>query len=191
MSKPACHPQYDQIAVHIQSALLQKKLIAIALDFPYGSPAWGGDAADWNSPDKHTSGIITRSEHSVVIQRNLDSCTYYVSVQWTGDANLEPVKKHSFLLMISAYNRFEVTIGFSRERPIRPFPDVEKTFSASITYWQNFWKTGGVIDLSQSTDSRAQELERRIVLSRYLTTIQCSGSLPPQETGLTCNRLVW
>ena len=30
-------------------------------------------------------------------------------------------------------------------------------------------------------------MERRIVLSQYLTRIQCAGSLPPQETGLTCN----
>jgi len=38
-----------------------------------------------------------------------------------------------------------------------------------------------------STDERAGELERQIVLSQYLTAIQCAGSLPPQETGLTCN----
>jgi hypothetical protein len=30
-------------------------------------------------------------------------------------------------------------------------------------------------------------LERRIVLSQYLTAVNCSGSLPPQETGLVCN----
>ena len=30
-------------------------------------------------------------------------------------------------------------------------------------------------------------LERRIVLSQYLTAIQCCGSTPPAETGLTCN----
>jgi hypothetical protein len=53
--------------------------------------------------------------------------------------------------------------------------------------WNNFWSTGGAIDLSGSTDPRAQELERRIVLSQYQTAIQCSGSMPPQETGLTCN----
>ncbi len=46
---------------------------------------------------------------------------------------------------------------------------------------------GGAIDLSGSTGPRAQESERRIVLSQYLTAIQCSGNTPPQETGLTCN----
>jgi len=34
---------------------------------------------------------------------------------------------------------------------------------------------------------RAFELERRIILSRYLTAIQCGGNYPPQETGLTFN----
>src|SRR6185369_16817391 len=41
--------------------------------------------------------------------------------------------------------------------------------------------------LSASRDPRWKELERRIVLSQYLTAIQCGGSLPPAETGLTCN----
>ena len=41
--------------------------------------------------------------------------------------------------------------------------------------------------MSGSQDPRWRELERRIVLSQYLTAIQCAGSLPPQETGLTCN----
>jgi hypothetical protein len=38
--------------------------------------------------------------------------------------------------------------------------------------------------LAHSKDKRAIELERRVVLSQYLTAIQCSGSMPPQETGL-------
>jgi hypothetical protein len=41
--------------------------------------------------------------------------------------------------------------------------------------------------LSASTDSRWRELERRIILSRYLTAIQSAQRYPPQETGLTGN----
>ena len=41
--------------------------------------------------------------------------------------------------------------------------------------------------MAGSSDCRAAELERRIVLSQYLTAIQCAGSMPPQETGLTVN----
>ena len=58
---------------------------------------------------------------------------------------------------------------------------------ASATHWPAFWSSGGAIELDATDDPRAKELERRIVLSQYLTAINCSGSLPPQETGLVCN----
>ncbi len=41
--------------------------------------------------------------------------------------------------------------------------------------------------MSGSKDPRWFELERRIVLSQYLTAIQSAGDNPPQETGLTYN----
>lgn len=59
--------------------------------------------------------------------------------------------------------------------------------AASGAYWPRFWYSGGAIELDATDDPRAKELERRIVLSQYLTAINCSGSLPPQETGLVCN----
>ncbi|TVU66682.1 hypothetical protein FQP90_00625 [Paenarthrobacter nitroguajacolicus] len=58
---------------------------------------------------------------------------------------------------------------------------------ASAVHWPRFWSSGGAIELDATDDPRAKELERRIVLSQYLTAINCSGSLPPQETGLVCN----
>jgi hypothetical protein len=33
----------------------------------------------------------------------------------------------------------------------------------------------------------APKLEKRIVLSQYLTTVQMAGEVPPQESGLTCS----
>ena len=59
--------------------------------------------------------------------------------------------------------------------------------AASAAYWPRFWSSGGAIELDATDDPRAKELERRIVLSQYLTAINCAGSLPPQETGLVCN----
>jgi hypothetical protein len=66
-------------------------------------------------------------------------------------------------------------------------PSFDQTLAATSSYWNRFWQEGGAIDLSGSKDPRWMELERRIVLSEYLTAIQCAGSLPPQETGLTYN----
>ncbi len=64
---------------------------------------------------------------------------------------------------------------------------MEQVLAASRAYFQDFWEKGGVIDLHKSRDSRAMELERRIVLSQYLLGIQSAGCVPPAETGLTCN----
>ncbi len=59
--------------------------------------------------------------------------------------------------------------------------------AASRQHWAKFWQSGAAVEFAGSRDPRATELERRVVLSQYLTAIQCAGSLPPQETGLTCN----
>jgi hypothetical protein len=50
-----------------------------------------------------------------------------------------------------------------------------------------FWPAGGTLALDGSADPRSRELERRVVLSEYLTAIQCAGTMPPQETGETFN----
>ena len=44
-----------------------------------------------------------------------------------------------------------------------------------------------MVDFSACKDSRAKELERRVVLSQYLLAVNDAGSTPPQETGLTYN----
>ena len=76
---------------------------------------------------------------------------------------------------------------FSQKPDSASLPTVAATVKASEEHWRRFWSQGAAVDLLDSKDARAQELERRVVLSQYLTAIQCSGSLPPQETGLTVN----
>jgi hypothetical protein len=63
----------------------------------------------------------------------------------------------------------------------------EAVFLRSAAWWAHFWETTGAIDFSGSTDPRAEELERRIILSQYLLAAQDTGSCPPAETGLSCN----
>jgi len=182
-----CHPEVDQISARIQSTLLQSDQIRIEFDFPYGSAAWGNNPADWNSPDKHSSDIIARDEQSVTVKRTLDADQYFVTIHWSGNAEFTQHARHSFLLAISEADQFEFGVRFSKARIYDAAPSVQETIKASKTHWRNFWESGGAVDLSLSKDSRAHELERRIVLSRYLTAIQCTGSLPPAETGLTFN----
>ena len=56
----------------------------------------------------------------------------------------------------------------------------------AATGWKAFWESGAFVDLG-TTEARAIELERRVVLSQYLTRSQSAGSTPPQETGYTLN----
>ena len=183
----ACHPEMDQVSARIRSKLLGTGQIGILFEFPYGSMAWGKNPADWNSPDSHYSDIVAQTESSIVIKRTLDAEQYFVSIEWSGNAELVQSAKHSFLLTVHESDQFEFSARFSRSSPEDIVPSVEETLEASKIYWRNFWLTGGAVDLSRSRDSRAHELERRIILSRYLTAIQCMGSYPPAETGLTCN----
>src|SRR5258708_6327441 len=78
-------------------------------------------------------------------------------------------------------------VAFSPDALNQIVPGAAETLTASEAHWRQFWNEGAAVELSESRDKRAPELERRIVLSQYLTAIQCSGSMPPQETGLTVN----
>lgn len=65
--------------------------------------------------------------------------------------------------------------------------DAVETLAASRRSWPEYWKGGGALDLSGSTDPRWKELERRVVLSQYLMAVNEAGSNPPQESGLVNN----
>jgi hypothetical protein len=57
----------------------------------------------------------------------------------------------------------------------------------SIEGWKKFWLSGGAVDFLAVKDKRAFEIERRVILSQYLTKVNCASDYPPQETGLTYN----
>ena len=95
--------------------------------------------------------------------------------------------KHLFCLDPVADTVLEFSCLFTKEFPDEKADIFDAVAEASKKSWSEFWMTGGAVDFSECTDPRAFELERRVVLSQYLTRIQCSGSLPPAETGLTYN----
>jgi hypothetical protein len=108
-------------------------------------------------------------------------------VQWQQDFAITEDAKHTYVLSPSNATQLECVIAFSPKPGNSTLPTVDSTFKASEAHWQRFWLRGAAVDLSDSKESRSSELERRIVLSQYLTAIQCAGTLPPQETGLTVN----
>lgn len=184
--KTAAHPKLDLLAVAIESRLIQEGKLAVRFAFPYGSP--GMAAADWKQPARHTSKIIHRETRRVRLQRRFETNEYFVAIAWTGDARFDPEDRHTFLLTSSRSSpRIEFVTAFSPTALPQRLPGTTETFQASADHWRQFWTKGGAIELAGSKDPRAPEMERRLVLSQYLTAIQCAGSMPPQETGLTVN----
>jgi hypothetical protein len=184
--RTAVHPVLDLLAIDIDSPLIAKQRIAVRISFPYGSPAM--NAADWNRAQAHTSAILRKAAGRVDLHRRLDDDEYFVALDSAGDSTFATEKPHTFLITPGPrQRRLKVVIRFTRRASSAPMPAARETFAASAEHWKRFWTRGGAIEFVGSRDPRALELEHRVVLSQYLTAIQCSGSKPPQETGLTVN----
>ncbi|MCW9705299.1 hypothetical protein [Fodinibius salsisoli] len=180
------HQEQDQISVRIESPLVAKNRLKVKFQFPYGSDCHVCPGYDWTKPDRHETELITGSDYEARLQRTLDETNYRLDLQWESAGKLTEVGTHHFQLSPQTVeDTFAFNVLFSEEEE---GPDeFEATAENSRQQWEAFWESGGAIDFSGSTDPRAEELERRVVLSQYLTKIQTSGSLPPQETGLTMN----
>lgn len=179
----SAHPNKDMIAVRVKTEGVKP---AIKFRFPYPTGNHTDDASDWNAIDKHSSTIIQQTENSALIKRQLDTTVYYVNVEWENKAKLTEKYKNYFVLQ-SDENEINFTSRFSAELPDTKNISTIQTLADAGKFWNDFWTKGAAVDFSECTDERAKELERRVVLSQYLLAIQCSGSTPPQETGLTYN----
>jgi hypothetical protein len=182
------HPERDQIAVRVDSAGLDPSRIAVRVAFPFASTTHTGDPADWSHDARHRTLIVEGGRRGVTWQRVLGSDGYWARATWSEGGAMTQLGAHAFRIDPAAgSSRFECVVAFSHERDRAPLPDAAATKSASEAHWPRFWTDGGTLDLSGSADPRAKELERRIVLSEYLTAVNSAGTMPPQETGETFN----
>ena len=184
----ACHPRQDILACKVKSPLLAEKRLKIVLDFPYA--ATEKNAADWESPLKHKTGIIDIKDNRYFeIMRSLDETVYFSNIQFKAQQLVKKAAPHQLVFAPrEPRGKLEFSCLFASEKQrSSSLPESDLVFSESKNYRKKFWQQGAALDFSATADERARELERRIILSQYLTSIQCSGILPPQETGLTCN----
>jgi hypothetical protein len=182
------HPARDLLAVRIEAPTLPASRRAIRIAFPYGAAVHTGDPGDWLRPDQHRTTLTQPDSRQAQWRRTLDDAAYYARAAWSEGGRLIEEAAHTFRLTPrDSTGVFELVLGFSPTPAADALPSVNDVRTASLAHWERFWNGGGALDLSGSTDPRAFELERRVVLSQYLTAIQCAGSMPPQETGLTFN----
>ena len=183
------HPSKDALYARIKSELLADKRATLRLRFPYPTGKHADDASDWTKPERHRSEIISQTDNHTIIKRTLDATTYYVLLQWEGKADIKKLASHDFELS-SPDNTLAIAVEYL---PCLPSISGSPRFSydlyhiAATNFWRSWWNSGAIVDFSSCTDPRAKELERRVVLSQYLTQINCANNMPPQESGLTYN----
>jgi len=181
--KTVCHPDIDELAFEVQSDLITEKRVAVEIAFPYANGKWGTNPADWNEPDKHITKLKKISDRQVEILHDMDLLIYNCKIHFSNGTKIVEKEKHHFIISPSK-NIWQCSVSFGKK--VKEIADFNTVIQESTKHWEKFWMTGGAIDLSASTDSRWKELERRIVLSQYLTAIQSVQQYPPAETGLTC-----
>lgn len=178
-----CHPSFGTIAFRIESRLLSEGL-GVELYFPYASHLM--DGSDWERTGAHASHLEKLPKGGYAISRKMDGTDYLVLVTSSGEIDCVQVDDHRFVIR-SAGQKMDLCIQFLFDGEVPFFGDFGAVRAASALWWKRFWEDGAAVSFEGSGDDRAFELERRVVLSQYVTAIQSLGGLPPAETGLTCN----
>jgi hypothetical protein len=195
-------PDEDALHVRVTSPLVGQGRLRVTVRFPYGSHQKAAGifaAGTFDTPRLHTTVvkdiIIEEKRCCLVFRRTMDGTEYQAAIWYERGTTLTSGDDEHTQLLSGGRDGTGVmvfSVRFGPVTPVKPVPlaarigfDVARARCAAS--WARYWNEGGAIDLSGSADSRAGELERRIVLSQYLTAIQSRGSLVPAETGLTMN----
>lgn len=180
------HAEQDVIAARIVSPLLREGRIQVRFRFPYPTNAFADMGTNYTHAADHQTQLTLPTLNSARFSRQLDQDGYVVTARWPGAVILRNDAPHDYTLTPAKGDQFALSVQFS-PKPVPNVPDFATVTRSSRAGWRAFWQSGGAVDFAGSTDPRAHELERRVVLSQYLTRVQCAGTSPPQETGLTYN----
>ncbi|KAJ7267256.1 Six-hairpin glycosidase-like protein [Mycena rebaudengoi] len=206
--------EVDSIGITVTSALLETGRLGVFVDFPWndGSRKFSAPfVGTWNNASIHTTtlhtGIIktqttmvdTRdngvlhmiesTENGVIqyqiIHTQVDS-SFITSLG--GDAfkvtrDSPTAHRYSIRPKLKS-NQFSLTTTWGLKQP-KSMLSPSAIALSSAKSWEHFWTASGFVDVfTGSTDPRADELQRRIILSRYLMRVNEAGDYPPQESGL-------
>lgn len=187
-----CDPNRDALAFTVHVPAGSSWNPSLVISFPYPSHTISG--SNW-SPERAENHQTVLSAGDTPMQytitRRVDDLVFVCGLRVPSGSRVYLDEAHHCRIE-SSTSTLGVTLEFipgepPTELPTGTAPDWDRCRHDVADHWQHFWGEGAFLDLGGSKDPRAHELERRIVLSRYLTAIQCAGSYPPAETGLTCN----
>ncbi|KIY51551.1 hypothetical protein FISHEDRAFT_36968 [Fistulina hepatica ATCC 64428] len=192
-----CSQEHDEVAIDVTSDLVAVGRLGLFLDFPWndGQSKFSAPFVGYyNDTSNHTTVLTVRSDQNAQIVHKLVNSTFYTDIG--GDAfeiTRDSPQTHRYsvnpVLTTSVHDldvSFSVVVSYGlknkRSADLSRYNDV---VGSSIAAWEDFWLSSGFVDVyTGSTDSRADELQRRIILSRYHMRVNEAGDTPPQESGL-------
>ncbi|MFA6116290.1 MAG: hypothetical protein WC729_19995 [Sphingomonas sp.] len=180
------HPDRDMVVVEIRSPLVASGRIGVDVRYPGVSRNLNPDPSDYGDAADRKTLVLARGPGSLMLSNRIDDTVYYSTIAATG-ATVSQAGQQEVHVAARRGDRLVVFVSFDRTRKPAPRTDYAAATAAVSKHWRDYWSTGGMIDFSGSTDPRAPELERRILLSQYLAAINQAGDVPPQEEGLFSN----
>lgn len=177
----------DLVAARVNSPLVTEGKIIVSIDFPYPTIQMAAYSGTFGPSDRHSTLVRPgNSTRSAQIQRKVDDFEYLVLVDCGENSVLQINPDCHALTIATDGNACEFFCEFQPGwlKIERRTINFDRLLRETAQNWEKFWKSGAAVDLSESKDPRWKELERRIVLSQYLTRTNSAGSFPPAETGL-------
>lgn len=167
--------------------------INVIIRFPYPTGKHTDDGCQWDRNKFHHLNVtkgkgVLEVEHIYGLENVFfPENSYWMYLSWIGDAKVRTSSDNTITLT-SNTGVLDFSCEFAPKilRRIQIEPFAEHAIRSGQV-WNNYWKEGGIVDFSHVKDSRAMELERRVILSNYLLKVNDAGDTPPQETGLTYN----
>jgi hypothetical protein len=182
----AVSPDSDTLALRIRSPLLASGRVAVRIALPFGYVLRDhhNPPLDWSHPEAHRTTVLEQTGRKLVVEHDRDGARYAMTLASAAPLKIAHPSAHVFEIAPQAGETLELTLSFVRDGIAAP-QDSASVFAASEAHWLKYWRSGAAVDFSGSTDPRATELERRVVLSQYLAAIQLGDDTPASESGLT------
>ncbi|KAH6702807.1 Six-hairpin glycosidase-like protein [Leptodontidium sp. MPI-SDFR-AT-0119] len=198
----------DAVTFQIESRLVASGALQVEFDFPYPpihntTYKYEVFAGVYNFPLNHTTSVVDGSKDSGTshIFHKLQETNYFVNLRWPSSSPLtlsrnEPQNSatftaHRYTLSTTPGSHYPpskivFTAHFSPDKRTPDLPSsIQQRNSAG---WNQYWNEGGFIDLTSSSNKKANELQRRIILSQYIVRVNSAAKgQSPQESGLMNN----
>lgn len=172
-------PTQQRFATRVESGLLRQGWgVAWVFD------AQPDDLAPFEEPLQTSTAWREKESGCWRGRRVVEDSEYFVEVRTSGAIRQED----GSAVASTDSSALEVVVALAPdEEALCAAASFQEVRDAASAWWDEYWQRGAAVSLAGSTDERANELERRIVLSQYLLAVNAAGATPPAESGLTYN----